>query len=100
MPVAHHQRPCGEISQPLAAAVDEERQHADGVENWEKVDDPDQVTDGGLPDAQRLSMIPDHSQPGGTLAQRLPVPGGLADQKIARQQDKPEDDFDQDGQFA
>ncbi len=45
-------------------------------------------------------MIADHAQPGRTFAERLAIPGRLADQEVARQQDEAENDFDQERQRA
>jgi hypothetical protein len=100
LPITHHQRARREVSQPLAAAVDEQRQHADGIEDRKEVDDAYQVADRSLPKSQRLAVVADHTQAGRALAEGLPVPGGLADQEVARQQDEAEDDLDQDCQLA
>src|SRR5205807_2366133 len=45
--VAHDKRPGGEVPEPLAAAVDEQREHPDAVEKRKEIHDPYQVADGG-----------------------------------------------------
>src|SRR4029077_7885315 len=98
--IAHDQRARGEVSQSLAAPVNEERQHADGIEDREEIHDPHQVANRGLPEGQWLTMVADHPQASGTLPQGLSVPGRLADQEVPGQQDEAEDDLDQERELA
>ena len=100
MPIADHERAGGKIAKPLAATVDEERQHANAVEHRQEVDDPDQVADGGLSQGQRLSVIAHHAETDRPFSQRLTVRDCLADQKVTGEQDEGQDDLDQQRQLA
>ncbi len=89
--VAHHHGTGGEVPEAFAAGVDEEGNDPDAVEDGQEVDDPNQVARCRLAYRDRLTLVPDHPEPGRALSQCLPGEDRLADQKVSGEEDEAED---------